>query len=245
MGARKLKDIAKRIPGLPFLYHRSIGLLLRAKSAEGVFTEIFSKNRWGGADSVSGKGSDVHQTRVVIRELPLVLRNFRVRTVLDIPCGDFHWMKYVPMDNVNYIGGDIVGDLIDKNAKTHGTENRSFRKLNLLQDTLPRVDMIFCRDCLVHFSYKDIFVALKNICSSHSTYLLTTTFPSRQRNYDIATGQWRPLNIEAAPFSFPPPIRTINEACTQDGGAYKDKSLGLWHIADIGKSLAARPLSQD
>ena len=70
-----------------------------------------------------------------------------------------------------------------------------------------------------------------------SQYLLTTSFTDRQDNKDIITGEWRPLNLQIAPFSLPKPIRIINEKCTQKKSSYADKSLGLWKISDIAKII--------
>lgn len=230
---KQLKAIAKKIPGVRLLYYRCVGLALKLRSPDSIFTDIFAGNKWGGKDSVSGLGSDLDQTRVVIGELPVVCGDFGIQTILDIPCGDFYWMKNVNFSHIDYVGADIVSDLIQKNIHAYEKENVHFRKLDLMKDKLPKVDLIFCRDCLVHFSNKDIFLALRNICESESTYLLTTTFASRHKNSDIATGQWRALNLEIAPIMLPPPLRTINEQCTEGSGAYKDKSLGLWRVTDI------------
>ena len=95
--------------------------------------------------------------------------------------------------------------------------------------------MLFCRDCFVHFSYSDIYFALDNIKQSKITYLLTTTFPDCESNEDITTGDWRLLNLEKPPFNFPTPLRLINEQCSEGGGLYQDKSLGLWQVQDIPK----------
>jgi hypothetical protein len=46
-------------------------------------------------------------------------------------------------------------------------------------------------------------------------------------------GDWRLLNLEAAPFGFPPADAILNEECTEAGGAYADKSLGVWRVADL------------
>jgi hypothetical protein len=73
-----------------------------------VFTNIFRQNRWGGFASVSGTGSDLVQTRVLIRELPLLFYDLEVNVVLDIPCGDFHWMKKVDLSGIS---DDILGDM--------------------------------------------------------------------------------------------------------------------------------------
>ena len=241
---RRLKEIAKKMPILSALYRitgqRYAAYLLRRKDIDQVFSDIYRGNKWGGRDSFSGTGSDVYQTRIITKELPVVFRNYGISTVLDIPCGDFYWMKKVDLININYIGADIVNDLIAKNSEQYGRDNLRFQKLDLIKDKLPNVDLIFCRDCLVHLSFKDIFHALDNLCASQSEYLLTTTFTERTRNHDIATGQWRTINLEVAPFLLPRPFELINEGCTEGAGAYADKALGLWKIADIRESLIRR-----
>lgn len=237
-----LKKIAKKVPLLRSFYKGIIRKITRyrleRKSAEQVFTEIYKSNTWGGKNSVSGPGSDNYQTRVVRKELSSLISDLRISTILDIPCGDFHWMKNINLKKIDYTGGDIVEELIQKNLGIYGKENIYFQKLNLIKDKLPRMDLIFCRDCLVHFSFADISLALNNICNSQSEYLLTTSFIDRKDNYNIATGQWRALNLELDPFMLPRPLRTINEGCMEKGGIYADKSLVLWKIDDIRESLA-------
>lgn len=206
-------------------------------STEAIFTDIFKKNGWCGTESISGTGSDSHQTRIIVNELPFLFRDLGVSTILDAPCGDFHWMQRVELNEIEYIGADIVNELIESNIKKYAKPRIRFQKLNLITDNLPKVDLIFTRDCLVHLSFKEIFEFLKNLCISQSEYFLTTTFTERNNNYDIPTGEWRTLNLQIAPFFLPPPIKIINERCTEDGGKYTDKSLGLWKIADIRKSL--------
>jgi hypothetical protein len=155
--------------------------------------------------------------------------------MLDIPCGDFWWMKEVELGNICYTGADIVHDLVEGN-KQYENRNRSFRKLDLIRDELPAVDLVFVRDCLVHLSFEDIFKALQNIVDSKSRYLLTTTFTARDKNRDIATGQWRALNLVLAPFNLPQPEVLINEYHPKK--EYADKCLGLWHIRDVSESLS-------
>jgi hypothetical protein len=87
----------------------------------------------------------------------------------------------------------------------------------------------------VHLSNRLIHKALGRVVESRSTYLLTTTFPTRQKNYNIPTGKWRPLNRCAAPFDLPPPVLVIEEG--DCNATYGDKSLGLWKIADLAKRL--------
>ncbi|MCZ0730125.1 methyltransferase domain-containing protein [Mycolicibacterium iranicum] len=235
----RLKDAIKRVPGVQTLYFRLSGMRL-PRSTEAAFREIVSENKWGVNESLSGGGSDLHQTRIVRERLPALWAELSVTTVLDIPCGDFFWMKHVPKDGIHYLGADILPELIESNNKLYRQSDVNFQTLNLLEGGLPKVDFILCRDCLMHFSYRHAITALRNICESGSTYLLTTTFTDRRRNHDIATGQFRPLNLQARPIALPPPMLLINEGCTEYEGAYPDKSLGLWRTADIRAHLERR-----
>ncbi len=203
------------------------------KSAKEAFTQIYEKNHWRGKESVSGTGSDTIQTKAIIKAINLLIEELKIKSILDLPCGDFKWMRSVNLDNVEYLGADIVDDLIEKNSKYHSKENIHFEVKNLMFDPLPKSDLILCRDCLVHFSFEDIYAAVQNIKSSECKYLLTTSFTNHNRNYDICTGDWRTLNLQLQPFNFPEPIKIINEQCTEGNGEYKDKSLALYLIENI------------
>lgn len=245
----KLKEIVKKTPVLLYLYRalRNRYTLyqlnqLKKKTTEQVFNKIYKTKAWGGRNSVSGPGSDDHQTGIIIKELQVVFNELSISTMLDIPCGDFHWMNNLNFDlsNIDYTGADIVKDLISDNNEKYGRDNVRFLNLNMIKDKLPEVALVFCRDCLVHFSFADIFLSLENVCDSQSEFFLTTTFIGRKENHDIATGQWRPLNLELAPLLLPRPIRIINEGCTEGHGAYEDKALGLWRVANIRESLTLK-----
>ncbi|WP_414939120.1 class I SAM-dependent methyltransferase [Amycolatopsis sp. cmx-11-51] len=197
------------------------------------FTYIFRSRLWS-SSSVSGPGSESVQTQQLRDQLPDVLDRFGVRTLLDLPCGDFGWLSAVDLDLKRYIGADIVTELVEMNAERFRDDPmREFRVLDLTGDPLPKADLVLCRDCLVHLSFADIERALRNLRRSGSRYLLTTTFTELGTNIDIATGDWRPLNLCREPFGFPEPLAVLVEGCTEENGAYADKSLGLWEIASI------------
>ncbi|HEU4882478.1 MAG TPA: class I SAM-dependent methyltransferase, partial [Longimicrobium sp.] len=195
--------------------------------------EVFRTNYWGDPESVSGVGSNLQQTAVVRAELPRLLRELGARSLLDVPCGDFHWMRLVELPVEQYIGGDLVAELAALNQERYGRPGREFRRIDLLSDPLPRADAVFCRDCLVHLSHTDVHTALRNLRTSGAEYLITTTFPAQRRNRDIVTGEWRPLNLQVAPFGFPPPLQLVNEQSNESGGLYPDKSLGVWRVRDL------------
>ena len=174
----------------------------------------------------------MHNTMRVRAELPSLLRKIETKSLLDIPCGDLYWIKDLDLGVDNYIGADIVRELVEINKKKLGSMTRVFLRLDLLKDELPTVDVVLCRDCLIHFSNSDVMRALRNIKKSHAKYLLTTSFSHTTVNEDIVTGEWRPLNLQAPPFSLPVPLMVINEGYTGSVN-YPDKVLALWKITDL------------
>lgn len=199
------------------------------------FTEVYEKNIFGGRVSRSGEGSDLVQTEVIRRELPKLIKTLGVKTFVDAPCGDWCWMKETALGVELYTGVDIVEALIEKNRREFGNVSTTFLCMDLAAGELPRVDLIFSRDCLVHLPFEDSLRIIANFKRSGSTYLLTTTFTGRERN-DGLVGKasfWSPLNMRLPPFNFPEPILLINEGCTEEAGQFADKCLGLWRLDDI------------
>ncbi|HMJ45734.1 MAG TPA: class I SAM-dependent methyltransferase [Ferruginibacter sp.] len=204
------------------------------RSTSEIFTIIYKKNKWKSTESISGRGSELKQTGSLVKELGKLLHDLDIRSVLDIPCGDLSWMQRIDLSKIQYTGADIVEDLVEKNREQFKDKgNFEFKLIDLINAPLPKNDIIIIRDCLVHFSFADIFKALENIRSSGCTYLLTTTFPKHPANYNIATGEWRTINLQEKPFNFPPPLFVINENCAENNGKYNDKSMALWKISEV------------
>ena len=206
-------------------------LAKRFGTAEERFRHIYKSNHWSEAESVSGPGSTLEETEPLRRKLPELLRELNASTLLDLPCGDFHWMQNVDLTGVHYIGGDLVGDLVERNHAKHACDGVEFRKIDLMNDTLPAADVILCRDCLVHLSLTDMQVALANISRSGAKWLLTTNFPSVTQNDDIVTGQWRPVNLTLPPLNLPQPTEIIAENCLEN--EFADKTIGLWLVEKL------------
>lgn len=204
-----------------------------------VFTKIYEKdlfNSRSGNDnnvSKSGSGSDLEQTKEIIKSLPSLLQKYQIKSILDIPCGDFYWMQYVNLDGIQYTGSDIVSGVIEANTTKFSSATISFKELDVINDTIPKVDLILCRDLLVHLKIQQITEALKNIKKSGSKYLLTTSFKNTTENIDNGTiGYWRTINLELPPFNMVNPIDEIFENCTEGNGKYNDKHLLLYKIND-------------
>jgi hypothetical protein len=195
------------------------------------FSDIFYAKHWGEGESISGPGSGVGRASLFRPDFELLLRELRVRTLLDAGCGDFNWLPSFDLTGIKVIAIDIVPELVSANRKRH--PRVQFRLADIVADALPKADLILARDALVHLSNDDILRAFANFRRSGATWLLTNTFIARDHNEDIQTGSWRPLNLNLPPFCLPEPSRIIDEYCLGYDGVYRDKRLALWRCADL------------
>jgi SAM-dependent methyltransferase len=201
------------------------------KNSSNPFQEIYKSNLWRAKQSVSGEGSELDATITIREKLPLLIDNLSIRSILDAPCGDYNWMKEVPK-KCEYIGTDIIAEIVEKNNALYGANNIRFIQSDITKDPIPKVDLIFCKDCLQHLSFKKIADIINNFKNSDSTYLLVTSYPWTWVNYDIFDGDYRPLNLQKSPFFFPKPILKIKEKSKMQG-VEPDKTMYLYKLSSI------------
>jgi SAM-dependent methyltransferase len=198
----------------------------RFRSMEARFEAIYRSNHWRNSESLSGFGSSMEATAVARKALAAIVARYSVASILDVPCGDFNWMRHVEFQG-SYCGADIVRDLVALNQLRYGDDRRRFIVLDVTKDPLPRSDLIVCRDCLNHLSIEEAAHALENIHASGSQYVALTHYPVTKINSSQKSGfDYRPLNLERPPFNWPPPIEVWEEP------GEPGKTLALWKIAD-------------
>lgn len=188
-----------------------------------IFEDIIHNHRW--CDVLCGTGSTLANTQSVRENLPLLIKRHGIQSMLDVPCGDFSWMRLVDFGpTFEYIGADIVLSMIEENRRRY--PNKWFRPMDLSKDPIPDVDLVFTRDCLIHLSNQDIWSVLDNIHRSSVKYVMMTCYVSDPDKPvpNIRTGDFRPLNMHSSPFNFPQPIDSIDDG--QDGNI--SRTMSLW-----------------
>lgn len=181
-------------------------LVFRLASKENVFASIWRNNYWGSEESLSGPGSTLEQTSNLREKVPVMFDEMGIKSVFDAPCGDMHWMQHMLKDaNFTYIGGDIVGELVEVNKQKFSNFKVDFIKFDMTTDVFPKADVWLCRAVFYHLSNRDIYFALRQFVASDIKYILTTNCVTDERhiNKDISTGDWRSLNLTLPPFNFP------------------------------------------
>ena len=204
----------------------------RLGSTSRPFQRIYRENLWGSAESRSGTGSTSIATAALCEQLPPLLAQLGIRTMLDAPCGDF-WVRRANLVLDQYIGVDVVPALVDANSRSDGSPARRFELLDLTETVPPPVDLILCRDLLIHLSYRHSLRVLSNFRQSGSRFLLISQNPDHPENADIVTGSFRPLNLRLPPFELPSPILELGDDSREPGPSTVRRTMALWRLADL------------
>ena len=165
-----------------------------------------------------GAGSTISNTETIRAWLPKLFKEFGIKTLLDAPCGDFNWMNAVDISGISYIGLDYDVDNIETARSKNGLLD--FRATDIVSGRIPKADLLLCRDFLQHLPNRLVFKFLENVKSSGTKMILVTSH-NNAANEDISTtGDFRRLNLECSPFSFPAPVKSIDDG--------EGRILGLW-----------------
>jgi hypothetical protein len=202
------------------------------------FTAIYRRGVWlMGRDSgsLSGIGSEMKHTENIRRQLPDLLHKIGTGTLLDLGCGDFNWMKEVPLA-CSYIGADIVPEVIRSNSGSFANDKYDFKCLDATKESLPSADTILCREVLFHLSFEDIWKVISNVLQSDASHLIATSDNAVHINADILSGDYRPLNLQKPPFLLPQPVFSV-----RDDSVVPDRILAAWQLDDMRQSLRGDP----
>ena len=201
-----------------------------------IFSKIYEDHYWKSKESVSGSGSDLNALRKYNKNLYKFIDNFKIKSLFDVPCGDFLFMsKFLQDKNISYIGGDIVESLINNNKKKF--PKYKFIKFDILNDKINDFyDVLHVKDCLFHFSFEDINKTLDNIIQFNTKYTLITSHKSLiLKNVDIKTGKFRYLDLEKKPFNFPKPLVELKDYNFNIGNF--PRYVGVWKTEDLKKHI--------
>lgn len=199
------------------------------------FTRIFRTNYWNSKESRSGRGSSMKATTAIRTGLQEVIDKFGITSMLDIPCGDFNWVKTLDLSGVEYLGADIVSELIEENILSYEKSGITFKVIDAVKDPIPKVDLIFCRDMLQHLPKEEVTKVLHQFHDSGSKYLMVTSYNNRNKNGgDIQAGGYSPWNLFISPWIIGRVIKYIPE-----GGHSvneHDKAMYLLDLRTLWKS---------
>lgn len=195
---------------------------------EAEFSRIVRSGAWGCPETPCGPGSTLEACKDIIRVLPQWVTRFKIRSIVDAGCGDFHWMSRVDLSGITYNGFDIVPEMIQKNKELHAKENIHFHHADILEAPL-KGDLILCKDVLSHLPTQKALAALECIRSSGSRYLAASTWldwPAQKRE-GMPVGAFCPMDMERPPFSLGAPIEAVSVPMKAGN---PEKRFALWRL---------------
>jgi hypothetical protein len=193
------------------------------------FVDIYDSGVWQTSPDtpLSGAGSAPAVAERLGAQLPSLVAELGATSFADVGCGDFVWMKDVDL-GCPYLGLDIVPSVIAANQSRFGSDVRSFALCNAVSDPLPTAEIVLCREILFHLSFADARALLANVVRSKARWLLATTDPMTGFNADIESGDFRVINLCAAPFGFPEANRQL-----MDDALVPGRYVGVWDISRL------------
>lgn len=166
-----------------------------------VFRDIYASDAWGGG---SGPGSFPEATQHYRIYLQFLMRDLGVRSVVDIGCGDWQLGRLLDWSGIDYLGVDIVPEVIGRNQAAFGQPKVNFLCADVTEDAeaLPKADLLLIKDVLQHLPNGLVYWTLNNVLPRFRYALITNCVePDSDVNRDIEPGGFRPLRLEREPFS--------------------------------------------
>ena len=190
--------------------------LIRAKNLgrtpREIFAEIYRDNRWGGVAGTfsSGSGSSAAHADLYAKTVNAFAREHGVRRIVDLGCGDFTVGARLLDSGADYVGVDVVPELIEHNERRHGSARVSFVCLDIVDEALPDGDLCLIRQVLQHLSNEQIAKVLRNV-GRYRHVLVTEHYPAlgiavrpnldKPCGEDVRVYDDSAVCLDAAPFS--------------------------------------------
>ena len=175
--------------------------------SESVFNYIYRFNIWGQSSCskyFSGTGSTFEFAKPYIEYINKYIKKNPIKSVVDLGCGDYNVSRMTDFGVAEYLGIDVVGDLIKYNNKIFGSNKTKFLHSDIVADDLPGSDLCIIRQVMQHLSDSDIQTILPKL----QIYKHVVIFDEWSRrlvieNKDIRTGGYRNCGIflELPPFN--------------------------------------------
>jgi len=142
---------------------------------EEAFTEIYKKNKWGDG---SGSGSNMtHDNKKYIETLEGILKEYKIKRVCDVGCGDWKFSQHVDWGETSYLGIDCVKSVIDENKKKFKKKRIRFQHKALDTKFIPEgYDLIILKDVIQHWEDEDILNFVQAVVDKNKYVFLTNGY---------------------------------------------------------------------
>lgn len=170
-----------------------------------IFENIYKNNYWNGG---SGPGSRLEYNTEYMKILQRLFVDLDIKSIVDIGCGDWQFSRYLNFGKINYIGLDVVEDVVKTNNKLFGKTNIQFKNIDIIQNIglIENTDLIILKDVVQHWPTKTIIKVVNELRIKTKYILLTNCCHQQTAMDDILIGEWRPLSHAMYPLQLFNPI---------------------------------------
>jgi SAM-dependent methyltransferase len=161
------------------------------------FTRAYTDARWHNG---SGPGSGEAETGIWREFLAAYLRKHRIRSVLDLGCGDWQHSRLIDWTGIAYHGIDVVPEVITANTAAYGGPGITFQCADITTCPLPGAELIICKEVLQHWPLADIQQFRKRVMWRRKVLIVNDCLPL-VANVDIDPGGYRPLDFTEPPLA--------------------------------------------
>jgi SAM-dependent methyltransferase len=163
------------------------------------FEQIYELDLWGGG---SGEGSFPVHTRGYVRFLEAFIRRNRIRSVVDLGCGDWQFSRFVNWHGARYDGFDIVPRVVERNQREFSSPDINFHLFDGDFSRLPDADLFLAKDVLQHWSDSEIVQFIPELKRFPIALLTNCVNPRGETTHsDIADGGFRYLDLRQPPYN--------------------------------------------
>src|SRR5215213_5850070 len=124
------------------------------------FEQIYATGEWGVG---SGEGSYASDNAGYVKFLQQFLKDRKIKSVVDLGCGDWQTSRFVNWSGIQYKGFDLVRPVIERNKATFGRPGVEFNVFSGLFSDLPPASLLIVKDVLQHWSNEAVSAFLPTL----------------------------------------------------------------------------------
>lgn len=158
-----------------------------------------------------------------------IIQKYEIKSILDVPCGNWELMQHVDLSGVDYLGYDNSPKIIKGNNKFKSKSKKkgvvNFEVADITNKTdLGQFDLIICRDFLPQLTLGRAQKVLNNFKNSNSKYLISTSFEIGG-NWELEEGEkMRHIDLQVEPFYLFDELESMQEP------SYDGRFQKLWML---------------
>ncbi len=184
------------------------------RDTQAAFSSIYSEHTWG-SESKSGPGSEAVKAKKYIAFLQRFIKKHRIKSIVDIGCGDWSIARNLDLSEIRYMGMDVVPEVVTSLTRNFQKENIKFICEDATSAKLPEADLLIIKDVLQHWPNANVHSFLKKLDGFKLALLTNDYARCRIRRFlgyefcgeilqepvDIEFGECRSIKLREKPFS--------------------------------------------